>query len=80
MVCECWKEKLDTYLDNELPEEEMRTFDAHVRGCTSCSADALARVQTKRAIKSLENVLLPVPSSGNGCSRALHPNGSAACV
>jgi anti-sigma factor RsiW len=51
MVCESWKEKLDTYLDNELPEEEMRTFDAHVRGCTSCSADALARVQMKRTIQ-----------------------------
>src|SRR5215469_3033792 len=51
MVCECWKEKLDTYLDNELPKEETRTFDAHVRGCTSCSADALARVQMKRPLQ-----------------------------
>ena len=51
MVCESWKAKLDTYLDGELPEEEMRTFDAHVRSCPSCSADALARVQTKRAIQ-----------------------------
>ena len=51
MVCESWKEKLDTYLDGELPEEEMRTFDAHVRGCTSCSADALARVQMKRTVQ-----------------------------
>ncbi|MFZ0297089.1 MAG: hypothetical protein WAM13_01940 [Candidatus Sulfotelmatobacter sp.] len=30
----------------------MRTFDAHVRGCSSCSADALARVQLKRAIEA----------------------------
>jgi anti-sigma factor RsiW len=51
MVCESWKSKLDTYLDNEIPEEEMRTFDAHVRSCPSCSADALARVQMKRAIQ-----------------------------
>jgi anti-sigma factor RsiW len=51
MVCESWKEKLDTYLDDELPEEEMRTFDAHVRSCPSCSADTLARVQMKRAIQ-----------------------------
>jgi anti-sigma factor RsiW len=51
MVCECWKEKLDAYLDNELPEEEIRTFDVHVRGCTSCSADALARVQMKRTVQ-----------------------------
>src|ERR1700726_4615526 len=51
MVCESWRAKLDTSLDGELPEEEMRSFDAHVRGCPSCSADALTRVQTKRAIQ-----------------------------
>src|ERR1700674_130658 len=51
MVCESWKEKLDTYLDGEVPEEEMSTFDAHVRNCPSCSADALTRVQMKRAIQ-----------------------------
>ncbi len=52
MVCESWKTKLDTYLDGEVPEEEMRSFDAHVRSCPSCSADALARVQMKRAIQA----------------------------
>jgi anti-sigma factor RsiW len=51
MVCESWKAKLDTYLDGEVPEQEMRTFDAHVRNCASCSADALSRVQLKRAIQ-----------------------------
>jgi len=52
MVCESWKAKLDTCLDGELPEEEMRSFDAHVRSCRSCSADALTRVQMKRAIQA----------------------------
>ena len=48
-----------------------------------CAAALHARRMPLRAcrrsarFKSLENVLLPVPSSGNGCSRALHPNGSA---
>jgi anti-sigma factor RsiW len=51
MVCESWKAKLDTYLDGEVPEEEMRTFDSHLRNCPSCSADALSRVQLKRAIQ-----------------------------
>jgi len=51
MVCESWKAQLDTYLDGEVPQEEMRTFDAHVRNCPSCSADALSRVQLKRAIQ-----------------------------
>jgi anti-sigma factor RsiW len=51
MVCESWNEKLDMYLDGELPEAEMRSLDAHVRGCHSCSADALTRVQMKRTIQ-----------------------------
>src|SRR5882724_6094311 len=51
MVCDSWKATLDTYLDGELPSEEMRAFDVHVYNCPSCSADALARVQTKRAIQ-----------------------------
>ena len=51
MVCESWKETLDTYLDGELPEAETRSFDAHVRRCHSCSADALTRVQIKRTIQ-----------------------------
>jgi anti-sigma factor RsiW len=52
MVCESWKAKLDTYLDGELPAEEMRAFDTHVRGCPSCAADALTRVQMKRATQA----------------------------
>jgi anti-sigma factor RsiW len=51
MVCESWKSQLDTYLDGEVAQEEMRTFDAHVRNCPSCSADALSRVQLKRAVQ-----------------------------
>ncbi len=50
MVCESWKEQLDTYLDGGLPQGELRTFGAHVRNCPSCSADVLSRVQLKRAI------------------------------
>jgi anti-sigma factor RsiW len=52
MVCESWKAKLDTYLDGEVPEQEMRAFDTHVRTCPFCSGDALARVQMKRAIQA----------------------------
>jgi anti-sigma factor RsiW len=52
MGCESWKAKLDTYLDGELPEEETRSFDAHVRSCPSCAADALSRIQMKRTIQA----------------------------
>ena len=29
MVCDSWKATLDTYLDGELPSEEMRAFDVY---------------------------------------------------
>jgi anti-sigma factor RsiW len=51
VVCESWNAELDTYLDGELSEAEIRTFDAHVRNCPSCSAGALTRVQMKRAVQ-----------------------------
>jgi anti-sigma factor RsiW len=51
MVCESWKTRLDTYFDGELSEQEMRTFEAHVRSCHSCASDALRRVQMKRTIQ-----------------------------
>jgi anti-sigma factor RsiW len=50
MVCESWRSKLDIYLDGEVSEQEMGGFDAHVKDCSSCSSDALSRVQMKRAI------------------------------
>jgi anti-sigma factor RsiW len=47
-----WRSQLDTYLDGELRAEQMRALDAHLRTCPSCAADALSRVQFKRAIKT----------------------------
>lgn len=52
MGCDSWLTKLDAFVDGELPGEEMRAFDAHLRGCASCAAEALGRVQLKRALKN----------------------------
>jgi anti-sigma factor RsiW len=52
MVCEPWKTQLDTYLDGELTSEEMHGFDRHIRRCSSCAADALARIQMKRTVQA----------------------------
>lgn len=49
MACEQWRGKIDSYADAGLPAEEMRAFDRHLAACPSCAADALARVQWKRA-------------------------------
>ena len=59
MVCESWKATLDTYLDGELPSEEMRAFNVHVHNCPSCSADALTRLQLKRNIQAIGKRFTP---------------------
>jgi len=59
MVCESRKATLDTYLDGELPSEEMRAFDVHVHNCPSCSADALTHLQLKRNIQAIGKRFTP---------------------
>jgi anti-sigma factor RsiW len=73
MVCESWKAKLDTYLDGELPEQEMHTFDAHVRGCPSCSTDALTRVQMKRTIQVAGKRFVPSTDFRRRIERSITP-------
>jgi len=50
MVCETWTDKLDAYLDGELPAAEERALGEHLRGCPSCAAESLSKVQQKRAV------------------------------
>lgn len=59
MVCEAWKTQLETYVDSELPQELLRALDAHLRNCTSCAIDVLARVQMKRNVHVVGNRYVP---------------------
>jgi anti-sigma factor RsiW len=77
MVCESWKEKLDIYLDGELPEAEMRSFDAHLRACASCSADALPRVQMKRAIQVAGRRFTPSPDFRRTMRQSMAPKATS---
>ena len=48
MACDSWRGKVEAYVDAELPESEQRDFDAHLKSCSSCAAEALALLQRKR--------------------------------
>lgn len=61
MGCEAWQVKLDTYLDGELAGNEARALDEHLRGCPGCAADALSRVQIKRATHASGKRFAPSP-------------------
>src|SRR6266705_2581430 len=58
MICE-WRNKLDLYVDGELPESELAEIETHLRGCPSCAADALGRMQLKRAIHVAAKAFAP---------------------
>jgi anti-sigma factor RsiW len=62
MACELWTEKLDAYVDGELPAGEARALDEHLRGCSSCAAQALRKVQQKRAIQAAGQKFKPDPA------------------
>ncbi len=49
MNCE-WRGRLDAYADGELKEPEFEAMQAHLRTCSSCAAEALGRMQIKRAV------------------------------
>src|SRR5271155_3236512 len=62
MVCETWTDKLDAYLDGELPPAEARALGEHLRGCAACAAESLSRVQQKRAVQAAGQRFTPDPA------------------
>lgn len=50
MACESWREKLDAYVDGELPSSDAAALAMHLRECAACSSEALELVQLKRAV------------------------------
>jgi anti-sigma factor RsiW len=57
-----WTEKFDAYFDGELSAAEARALDEHLRGCASCAAEGLRRVQQKRAVQAAGQRFAPDPA------------------
>jgi anti-sigma factor RsiW len=47
MSCDLWQDKFDAFVDMELSPDQARGFEAHLRECGACSAEALARQRLK---------------------------------
>ena len=62
MVCDAWTEKLDAYLDGELPAGEAQALGEHLRGCSACAAESLSRVQQKLALRGAGQRFTPDPA------------------
>ena len=76
MGCDHWTEKLDTYLDGELAATEARAVAEHLRECAACAADALSRVQQKRAIREAGQRFAPNPAFRARIEKNLAPRRS----
>jgi len=50
MACDAWSDKLDAYVDGELPVPEASALARHLRECPNCALDAFERVQMKRSV------------------------------
>lgn len=59
MSCYEWRANLDRYLDAELPDSAAAEMEAHLRGCASCAADALSRLQLKGTIRATGHRFAP---------------------
>jgi anti-sigma factor RsiW len=62
MVGDAWTEKLDAYLDGELPPADARALGEHLRSCAACAAESLSRVQQKRLVQAAGQRFTPDPA------------------
>lgn len=52
MICESCRDWLDAYVDESCTQEQLAGIEDHLQSCPACSADALARLQLKRATRA----------------------------
>jgi anti-sigma factor RsiW len=62
MACEAWSEKLDACVDGELPQDETRALNEHLRGCAACAAEVLRLTQLKLAVRNAGQRFTPDPA------------------
>jgi anti-sigma factor RsiW len=62
MASEHWTEKLDAYFDGELPVDEARALQEHLRQCAACAAEGLLKLQQKHAIQAAAQRFTPDPA------------------
>jgi anti-sigma factor RsiW len=76
MSCEQWQAKLDAYVDGETPGQELTTMEQHLGTCHNCAADALSRMQLKRATRAGAMRFTPSPEFRQRIQRSIAPKRS----
>jgi anti-sigma factor RsiW len=73
MTCDQWRHKLDAYIDGAGSPEELSNFEAHVRTCPSCAADAVGRLQMKRLTRAAAARFTPSPEFRQRIEKSIQP-------
>jgi anti-sigma factor RsiW len=59
MRCEEQKNRLDGYVDAELPPQEMRAVEAHLKSCEPCAAEVRVQNRLKREVRAAGKAYAP---------------------
>src|SRR4051794_10255540 len=73
MNCEMWRDKIDAYADGEIADQELAGFDEHLQMCRDCAAEALSRIQMKRATRAAAMRFTPPPELRQRIENSLAP-------
>lgn len=73
MTCEVWQSRLDAYVDDSCPPDELHSLEEHLRTCHSCSAEALGRLQMKRAVRAAGARYAPSPEFRLRVEKSIQP-------
>jgi len=57
-----WSKKLDAYFDGELPPDEARAVQEHLRGCATCATEGMTKLQLKLAVQAAGRKFVPDPA------------------
>jgi anti-sigma factor RsiW len=73
MTCDQWRGKLDAYVDGAGSQEELANFEAHLRTCPACAADAISRLQMKRLTRAAAARYTPSPEFRQRIENSIQP-------
>ncbi|HWK30743.1 MAG TPA: zf-HC2 domain-containing protein [Terriglobales bacterium] len=73
MNCELWQDKIDAFVDAELPADETRGFDEHLRSCPACAQETFSRQHLKAETRLAGQRYVPSPEFAEQIAQRIAP-------
>lgn len=80
MNCELWQDKIDAFVDSELPADEARHFDQHLRACPACAQETFARQRLKAETRLAGQRYIPSTEFSERLAQRLAPRRKRAFI